>query len=54
VVLNLVNEMIELVSGDEHPNSGTNLRECDDQSWFKVQAVPVFRSDLCKMFSRTH
>jgi hypothetical protein len=21
-------------------NSGTNLRECEDQSWFKVQAVP--------------
>jgi hypothetical protein len=25
---------------------GTNLRECEDQSWFKVQAVPVFRFDV--------
>jgi hypothetical protein len=30
-------------------NSGTNLRECEDQSWFKVQAVPVFRFDGCMM-----
>jgi hypothetical protein len=22
-----------------------------DQSWFKARAVPVFRFDLCKMFS---
>jgi hypothetical protein len=35
-----VNDMIELVSD---LNSGTNLRECEDQSWFKVQMVPVFR-----------
>jgi hypothetical protein len=27
----------------QHLNAGTNLRECEDQSWFKVQAVPVFR-----------
>jgi hypothetical protein len=27
----------------QHLNSGTNLRECKDQSRFKVQAVPVFR-----------
>jgi hypothetical protein len=26
----------------QHLNSGTNVRECEDQSWFKVQAVPVF------------
>jgi hypothetical protein len=37
----------------QHLNYGTNLREWDDQSWFKVQAVPVFRIDWCKMFSRT-
>jgi hypothetical protein len=48
-----VNEMTELVSANQHLNSGTNLRECEDQSWFKVQAFPVFRSDWCKTFSRT-
>jgi hypothetical protein len=32
----------------QHLNSGKNLRECEDQSWFKVQAVPVFRSDWSK------
>jgi hypothetical protein len=36
----------------QHLNSGTNLRECEDQSWFKVQAVPVFRFDWYKVFSR--
>jgi hypothetical protein len=41
----LVNEKIELVSGMQDVNSGTDLRECEDQSWFKVQAVPVFRFD---------
>jgi hypothetical protein len=30
----------------QHLNSGTNLRECEDQSWFKVQAVPEFRFDV--------
>jgi hypothetical protein len=40
-----VNEMIELVSGMPAPNSGTNLRECEDQNWLKAQAVPVFRFD---------
>jgi hypothetical protein len=35
--------MIELVSGMPAPQLGTNLRECEDQSWFKVQAVPVCR-----------
>jgi hypothetical protein len=29
-----VNEMITLVSSIPHLNSGTNLRECEDQSWF--------------------
>jgi hypothetical protein len=39
-----VNEMTELVSGMPEPQFGrTNLRECEDQTWFKVQAVPVFR-----------
>jgi hypothetical protein len=28
-----------------HLNSGTKLRECEDQSWFEVQAVAVFRFD---------
>jgi hypothetical protein len=37
----------------QHLYSGTNLRECEDQSWFKVQAVPVFRFDWYKMFSHT-
>jgi hypothetical protein len=23
----------------QHMNSGTNLHECDDQSWFRVKAV---------------
>jgi hypothetical protein len=48
-----VNEMIELVSGMQHHNSGMNHREYEDQSWFKVQVVPVFRFDRCKMSSRT-
>jgi hypothetical protein len=34
-------------------NSVTNLRECEDQSWFNVQAVPVFRFDWCKVSSHT-
>jgi hypothetical protein len=42
-----VKEMTELVSG----SSGTNLRECEDQSWDRVQAVPVFRFDRRKVFS---
>jgi hypothetical protein len=37
----------------QHLNSGTNLRECEDQSWFKVQTVPVFHFDPCKVFSST-
>jgi hypothetical protein len=40
-----VNEMIELVSGMLHLKSGTILRECEGQSWSKVQEVPVFRLD---------
>jgi hypothetical protein len=35
-----VNEMIELVSGMSALQFGTNLREDEDQSWFKVQVVP--------------
>jgi hypothetical protein len=34
----------------QHLNSVTNLRECEDQTRFKVQAVPVFRSDWCKCY----
>jgi hypothetical protein len=34
-----VNEMTEPVSGMSAPNSGTDLRECEAQSWFKVQSV---------------
>jgi hypothetical protein len=30
----------------QHLHSGTNLSECEDQSWFKVQAVPVFRFEI--------
>jgi hypothetical protein len=33
--------------------SVTNLRVCEDQSWLKVQAVPVFRFDLYNMISCT-
>jgi hypothetical protein len=29
-------------------NSGTNLREWEGQSWFKVQVVPVLYFDWCK------
>jgi hypothetical protein len=32
---------------------GWIIVECKDQSWFKVQAVPVFRFGWCKMFSST-
>jgi hypothetical protein len=37
-----VNEMISFLAW-QHLNSGTNFRERKVQSWFKVQAVPVFR-----------
>jgi hypothetical protein len=37
----------------QHLSSGTNLRECEDRSWFKVQALPVFRFDWYNMFSCT-
>jgi hypothetical protein len=37
--------MIEIVSGMPAAQFGMNLRECEDQSWFKVQAVPVFCFD---------
>jgi hypothetical protein len=44
------NERTELVSGLLAP---PNPRECEDHSWIKVQAVPVFRFDSCKMSART-
>jgi hypothetical protein len=47
------NKMNELVSGVPAAQFETNLRECEDQNWLKVQAVPVFRFELCKMISRT-
>jgi hypothetical protein len=37
--------MTELVSGMSAPQFEKNLRECEDQGWFKVQAVHVFRFD---------
>jgi hypothetical protein len=54
----LINETIDFISGMPAPQFG------DEYSWvrgsqlvqgsrFKVQAVSVFRFDLCKMFSRT-
>jgi hypothetical protein len=48
-----VNETIELVTGMSAPQFRDEFRECEDQSWIKVQAVPVFRSEWCKMFSHT-
>jgi hypothetical protein len=48
-----VNEINELVSGMPAPQFGDESSEGEDQSWFKVQAVPVFRFDRYKMFSRT-
>jgi hypothetical protein len=47
--------MPELVCGMLVPQFGDESLGCEDQSWFKVQAVPVFRFDLCtnNMFSRT-
>jgi hypothetical protein len=29
----------------QHLSSGTDLRDCQDQNWYEVQAVPVFRFD---------
>jgi hypothetical protein len=37
----------------QHLNSWMNLRECEHESWFQVQAVPVFRFDWREMCSRT-
>jgi hypothetical protein len=38
----------------QHLCSEMNLRECEDQSWFDVQAVPVFHFDWCKLFVKYH
>jgi hypothetical protein len=35
----------------ERLSSRTNLRECEDQSWFEVQAVPVLRFDSYNIFA---
>jgi hypothetical protein len=46
--------MTKLVSGMPAPQFGDEPScECEDQSWFKVEAVPVFRFDWWKMFSHT-
>jgi hypothetical protein len=45
--------MTELVSGMPAAQLGTNLRECEDQSWFKVQVVPVFRFFACPRLNTT-
>jgi hypothetical protein len=34
-------------------SSGTNAHECEDQSWFKVQAVPAFSFNWYKTLSPT-
>jgi hypothetical protein len=47
----LLMRWLSLFLACQHLRTGTNLRECEDQSWFKVQAVPVFRLDL---FFRVH
>jgi hypothetical protein len=30
----------------QHLSSGTDVQECEDQSWFKVRVVPVFHFDV--------
>jgi hypothetical protein len=47
-----VNEWLSLFLACQHLSSGKNLRECENQSWFKVQVVPVFRFDWYTKFSR--
>jgi hypothetical protein len=47
-----VNGMIELVSGMPAPQYGDES-SCEDQSRFKVQAVPMFRFDWRKILSLT-
>jgi hypothetical protein len=48
-----VNEMTELVSGIPAPQFRDESSWMRDQSWFKVQAIPVFRFDWRKILSRT-
>jgi hypothetical protein len=33
----------------QHLSSGTNLRECKDQSWFKVETAPDYHTKLTKV-----
>jgi hypothetical protein len=47
------NVMAGLTCTMSGPQFGDESSECEAQSWFKVQAVPVFHFDWCKMFSRT-
>jgi hypothetical protein len=49
----LLMRWLSLFLACQHLSSGTNLRECEDQSWFKLQAVPVFPFDWYKMVLRT-
>jgi hypothetical protein len=39
----LLMRLLSLFLACQHLKSGTNLRECDDQSWFDVQVDPVIR-----------
>jgi hypothetical protein len=45
-----LNKITEFVCGKPAPRFGEELRECEDQSWFKVEAVPVFHFHWCKSF----
>jgi hypothetical protein len=38
-------ELLGLFLAFQRLSSGRTLSECEDQSWLKVQAVPVFRFD---------
>jgi hypothetical protein len=38
----LLMRWLNLFSAFQHLSSGTNLNECENHSWFEVQAVPVF------------
>jgi hypothetical protein len=47
-IISVVLQMIELVCSE------TNLRECEDQSWFAVQAVPVYSVTCLRVPSGIH
>jgi hypothetical protein len=52
-ILSIINVVLTCFWFTSTSFAETNLRECADQSWFKVQEVPMFRFDRCKMFSHT-